>query len=194
MKIHLLLLVFSLGTIAATAQNKSQHASVEQSISGVQTGILGIWFHNEAKLSNSIALRSEIGLDAGIFGRSIKNDFNVDYVFAPVLTVEPRWYYNLDKRLSKGKSIKNNSGNFIGLKISFNPDLFVISNVDYVSVPNQLFIIPKWAIKRVIGKHFTYEAGIGLGYHHIFDNQYFRVENDDETIALDLHLRIGYTF
>ena len=46
---------------------KSQDASVEKSSFGIQTGVLGIWAYNEAKLSNSIALRTEIGFDFGIW-------------------------------------------------------------------------------------------------------------------------------
>jgi hypothetical protein len=52
---------------------KSQNASVEESTNGIQTGILGVWFHNETKLSKQIALRSELGLDRGIFGGSFYN-------------------------------------------------------------------------------------------------------------------------
>ncbi len=47
---------------------KSQNASVEQSTFGTQTGVLGIWIHNEAKLSNQIVIRSELGFDTGIWG------------------------------------------------------------------------------------------------------------------------------
>ncbi|HEX3166783.1 MAG TPA: hypothetical protein VHQ93_11035 [Chitinophagaceae bacterium] len=43
----------------------AQKASVEKSVFGIQTGFLGIWAHNESRLSNRIALRSEIGFDAG---------------------------------------------------------------------------------------------------------------------------------
>ncbi len=47
---------------------KSQTASVEKSTFGIQTGFIGIWAHNESKLSNQIALRSELGFDSGIWG------------------------------------------------------------------------------------------------------------------------------
>ena len=49
-----------------TLTAKSQNTSVEKSIFGLQTGVLGIWAYNETKLSNTIALRTEIGLDFGI--------------------------------------------------------------------------------------------------------------------------------
>lgn len=200
MKKTLLITAFLFSIFTVNAQ-QSQTASVEQSMYGIQTGFLGVWIHNETKLSNSIALRSEIGLDAVLFavskGLSGQNydDTDVNYLLTPVISLEPRWYYNLDKRLSKGKSIGNNSGNFVGLSISFNPDLFTITNVDKAKVLNQIFIIPKWGIKRTIGEHFTYEAAIGVGYHHTFipDNQYYEREDESET-ALDLHIRIGYTF
>jgi len=33
----------------------------------------------------------------------------------PVLTLEPRWYYNLNQRYAQSKNIKNNNGNFFGV-------------------------------------------------------------------------------
>ena len=131
---------------------KSQNASVEQSTYGIQTGVLGIWFHNETKLSEQITVRSELGFDSGIFGGSFYD--GVDFLMTPVITLEPRWYYNLDKRVSKSRNIAGNSGNFVSLKTSYNPDWFVISNYDNLRVVNQISIIPTWGIRRNIGKSF----------------------------------------
>jgi hypothetical protein len=36
---------------------------VEKTFSSIQTGLAGIWINNETKLSNSIALRSEMELN-----------------------------------------------------------------------------------------------------------------------------------
>lgn len=41
----------------------AQDVSVEKSIFGIQTGFMGIWFNNEIKLSNSLAIKSEIGIE-----------------------------------------------------------------------------------------------------------------------------------
>ena len=62
-KIFLILTLCGLTVIA-----KPQNTSVEQSTYGIQTGVLGIWLHNEARLFEKIALRNEIGLDSEIFG------------------------------------------------------------------------------------------------------------------------------
>lgn len=171
--------------------SQAQDASVEKSTIGVQTGFLGLWVNYETKLSNSIVLRSEIGLDGGFWGGSFYD--GPGYVFAPVLTLEPRFYYNLNKRVRKSRRIDGNSGNFISLNTTFHPDTFVISNRDYVKIISDISLIPTWGIRRNIGQHFNYEAGIGLGYRYIFAKQAGYRENDGD-VAVNLHLRIGYRF
>lgn len=170
---------------------KSQTASVEQSTYGIQTGVLGIWAHKETKLSNQIALRAEVGMDAGFWGGSFypKNG----YLMTPVIRLEPRWYYNLNKRVSKSRNIRGNSGDFLTLQTGFNPNWFVISNYDNVNIADQISIIPTWGIRRVIGHHFTYETGIGIGYRYIFAKNAGYLENEEEA-TLNLHIRIGHRF
>src|SRR5690625_3323106 len=105
---------FCLLLFALTFSAKAQEICVEKSIFGVQTGFLGIWGHHEARLSNSIVLRTELGFDSGIWG----GDFyeKTGFLLTPVIIAEPRWYYNLKKRENKFKRIDGNSGNFIALK------------------------------------------------------------------------------
>jgi len=170
---------------------KSQTATVEQSTFGIQTGFLGIWAHNETKLSNQIALRSEIGFDTGIW----RGDFydGSGLLLAPVITLEPRWYYNLNKRESKSRQIDGNSGNFISLKTSYHPDWFVLSSDEDIRVVSDISIVPTWGIRRNIGEHFTYETGIGIGYVYYFAKNAGYLKNEGEA-AVNLHLRIGYRF
>jgi len=195
MKIIILSLVFVLSLVSVNAQESNQ-VSVEESLYGIQTGVLGFWGHTERRLANKIALRAEIGLDAALFGGSIYfEDNRINYAFTPVITIEPRWYYNIGKRFEKGKAMDKNSANFFTISFSYNPDLFVISNVDNVNVFNQIRIVPKWAIKRTIAKHLTYEAGIGLGYRYaFFDEQDYFFPPDKGSAVLDLHIRLGYSF
>lgn len=186
MKYFLLTLTFcGLAFIAA-----SQNASVEKSTSGIQLG-LGIWLYNETKLADKVSLRSELGLDAGIFGA--RNFYEVGRILIPDITVEPRYYYNLSKRVAQSKTIAGNSGNFISLKASYNPNWFVIPNNKVVRPVSQISIIPTWGIKRNVGKHFNFESGIGFGYRYYFSKTAGYTENQlDRTI--NLHVRIGYRF
>ncbi|SHG93921.1 hypothetical protein [Winogradskyella jejuensis] len=170
--------------------SNSQSASVEKSVFGIQTGFLGIWAHNESKLSNQFALRTELGLDAGILSNG-PNDFGLAFVAA--ITLEPRWYYNFDRRVDRNKRIDGNSGNFISIKTTYHPDWFVINNNDNINLIGDLSIIPTYGIRRHVGKHFNYEAGFGIGYV-----RYFKKDNvilfDEDDVAVNLHLRIGYRF
>lgn len=169
----------------------SQETSVARSIYGVQTGFLGIWVHNETKLTSEIVLRSEIGFDTGIWAGKYYE--KTGFVFAPVLRVEPRWYYNLEKRRSKSKKIDKNSGNFFSLETYYHPDWFVISNNESVNIITDIGVIPTWGIKRTLGNHFTYETGVGLGYRYFFAKQAGYLENEGK-IAINLNLRLGYSF
>ncbi len=187
MKRITLVLIF----IGFALMSKSQNASVEKSTFGIQTGFLGIWAHNESKLSNQIALRSEIGFNGGIWGGSLYD--KTGFVAAPVVTLEPRWYYNLNKRKTNDKTIDGNSGNFFSLNTSYHPNWFVISNYDNIKIASNISIIPTWGIKRNIGSHFTYEAGFGIGYLYYFAKNVGYSENKGE-VGVNLHLRIGYRF
>jgi len=181
--------ILTLALIGLTLTVKSQNANVEKSVFGIQTGLFGIWAHNETKLTNQIALRSEIGFDMGIWDGIFY--YKTGFVMIPVITAEPRWYYNLNKRVNKSKRIDGNSGNFISLITSYHPDWFVISNYDNINTMNAISIVPTWGIRRNIGKHFNYETGIGLRYQFIFDKQTGFLDHE---AALYLNLRIGYRF
>ncbi|MFI2741880.1 hypothetical protein ACG2LH_04005 [Zhouia sp. PK063] len=178
-----------LGTIFIT---QAQNASVEKSTYGLQIGVLGVWFHNEAKLSNAMALRTELGFDSEIWGGDIYDNPS-GFLLTPVITIEPRWYYNLNKRVHKSRRIDGNSGNFLSLNVSYHPDWFVVSNYKNMSVVSDIFIAPTWGIRRNIGNHINYETGIGIGYRYYFAKSAGYLENEGD-VDLNIHLRIGYRF
>ena len=171
---------------------KSQNVSVEKSTFGLQTGVLGIWAYNEAKLSNTIALRTELGFDFGIWETTYYDDYDSPFLLTPVIVVEPRFYYNLKKRSKNSKRIDGNSGNFIALKTSYHPE-WALFNSDDAPVVSDFSIIPTWGIRRNLGKHFNYEAGLGAGFSYTFAKRAGYLENKSE-MELNMHLRIGYRF
>lgn len=170
---------------------KSQNTSVEKSTFGLQTGILGIWAYNEAKLSNTITLRTELGFDFGVWESTFYDD--APFLLTPVIVIEPRFYYNLKKRSNESKRIDGNSGSFIALKMGYHPDWFVLFNTNDVPVISDFSIIPTWGIRRNIGKHFNFETGIGVGYSYTFAKRAGYLKDKSE-IELNMHLRIGYIF
>ena len=169
---------------------KGQDISVEKSIFGIQTGPLGIWGHNEFRMSNELAFRSEIGLEVGVWGSSYYE--SITYLLAPALSIEPRWYYNMNKRVSKEKRIDGNSANFLSLLIKYHPDWFVISNQDIDKV-SDILIIASWGLRRNLGQHFNFETGAGIGYVYYFAKNAGYSENEGE-VALNILFKIGYKF
>lgn len=186
MKFNVLLITFLLTGSLAIAQD----LSVEKSIFGAQIGLVGIWAHNEFRMSNELAFRTEVGLDSGIWYEDYNGDFG--FLMAPVIAVEPRWYYNMKKRESKGKRLDGNGFNFLSLRISYHPDWFVISSED-VNFVSDISFVPSWGIRRNLGKHFNFETGAGIGYRYIFskDAGYY---DDEAEIAVNLMFKIGYKF
>jgi len=178
---------YSFNTSGQTLNNETT-ATVEKSLFNLQTGFYGIWASNEARLGSHFVLRSEIGLDAFSSVGPQKDVF----ALAPAINLEPRWYYNIARRSNKGRNTQNNSANFLALSVKYAPDWFVISNRDNLNVYNQVYIIPKWGLRRNIGKsNFNYEFDFGIGYAYL---EQYGYEKNHSDVAVDLHARIGYTF
>lgn len=136
--------LYTIVLCAVTLAAKAQGVSVEKSVYGIQIGFLGIWGHRETKLTNTIVLRSELGLDSGIWGGAFYE--KTGFLMTPVITLAPRLYYNLNKRANKMRRTDGNTGNFISLKTSYHPDWFVISNTENTSIISDISIVPTWGI------------------------------------------------
>ncbi len=189
------ILLISLSVIATTSL--AQEARVESHIFGAQAGTSGIWLHHEARLAGQWVLRSEIGLDMGFLIGSAY--YRGGFDATPVLRFEPRWYYNLKRRASKGLDSAHNSANYFSVRTSISPNFSTSSNP---IVTREVFsIIPTWGARRNLGKKFHMEAGMGVGYS--FETQPLQAGpfffHSPELIGRDaivpyVHLRIGYRF
>lgn len=180
----LCLVCFTVITSFAPAQD----ISVEPRVRGIQVGTLGVWYHHERLLTPTRALRLEVGLDGGLWGGSFYP--RTGYVLTPVIALEPRHYYNLANRAEKLRNVSGNSANFLTLRTSIHPAWFYFSNYDNVQVVTDISVVPTWGVRRVEGKHLTYEAGIGLGYQYYFAKKAGYDENVGNAV-LNLHLRLG---
>lgn len=169
---------------------RSQNVGVEKSVLGIQAGFLGIWINHETRLSESVAFRTEAGLDGGLWGGAANN--GTAFYVSPVFAAEPRWYYNLRQR-EKSKKTVGNSADFISLRTSYRPDGFHLSSRDNVQVVSDMTLVPTWGIRRHLGDHFHYETSAGFGYRYIFWDRTGLRSNESDAIPY-IHLRVGYTF
>jgi hypothetical protein len=189
-------LVIGLVLISFLAKAQEE-ASVEKNLYGVQLGIVSTSFYYETKLDRKITLRTEASLEYVSTTKEYNDPSIQDETisqFSPYLTLEPRWYYGLDRRKRLEKNIKNNSSNYISLRTSYafnNAPLF--KNGDFDIVP-AFYIIPKFGIRRVFAKHFNYEFSGGVGYQYNVFSKTKGCDCEHNNTAVDLQIRIGYDF
>ncbi|WP_281979656.1 hypothetical protein [Tenacibaculum mesophilum] len=103
--------------------------------------------------------------------------------FNPFLDVQNKWFYNFDKRKTKGLNITNNSGNFISARVlTRGESLFGNSNgtdgLDFA-------VGPTWGIQRKYGKNFHLLFDMGPIY-------YFDVNGNGYYFPLMLQLNLGF--
>ncbi|MEW7280564.1 hypothetical protein ABW636_18405 [Aquimarina sp. 2201CG1-2-11] len=95
-----------------------------------------------------------------------------------------RYYYNFDRRESKGKNISKNSANYIAMTSTFASGDPIIGKIetaiDYIGL-----IGPVWGIQRTYGAGFNLGLELGMGY---------RFDNLDSDIAPIINFRLGWTF
>jgi hypothetical protein len=168
---------------------------------------IGIGIQYEKSLSYNF---TAVGTIDYIGGFSYTTDWNgegdLNYIFTTSLNLEGRYYYNFDRRISKGKNTKNNSANYIALKGIYIPDLFTSAS-DNKTVDPQGSVVINYGLKRSFSKNFFYEFYTGLGiafyqdknYYYDFNyetqTEYRRISKKvDKGIMLDLGFRVGYNF
>lgn len=84
------------------------------------------------------------------------------YSIRPTLDMQIRHYYDLNKRLRKGKKVSHNSGNYIaGVVGATGPSILKSDNV-YVA-DFTLTLGAMWGIQRNYGERFMMNVGIGPG-------------------------------
>lgn len=190
MKKIILLLFINLSFAQINKNIEKTNISVEKNLLTAKLGLGTFDLADEFRIDNSITLNSEIGYSIGFKKSSFDN--KVRSYLIPKISIEPRWYYNLNKRIENGKSIRNNAANFFGFNISYFPkDLFI---TNYYIFSNELYIAPSYGFKRNIGKsNFNYEFTVNAGLDHIFD----KVEGfnrDKSKFLININFRFGYNF
>lgn len=180
-----------------TKAQETEKVSVDKNLYGAQLGLLSTNFYYETKLDRKVSLRTEIGLTLVSSTRDYDDPAIKDEtatLIVPYLTLEPRWYYSLDRRKRLGKKTYNNSSNYISLATSYiSTKTPVINNSDF-DVASAITIIPKYGIRRAFAKHFNYEFSGGVGYQYNVFSKSEGCNCDHNNTTVDLQIRIGYDF
>lgn len=98
------------------------------------------------------------------------------------LSLEPRLYFNLDRRDGQGKNTYGNSGNFFAFEVR---PVFS-SETGGKELEDMVILSPVWGFKRVYFRHLMLEVKAGFNFST-------KVENGG-LMGLNLGARIGYMF
>lgn len=92
------------------------------------------------------------------------SDFQ-DYALAvnPTIHLEPRYYYNLERRYRRGRNVSNNAASYIGIysELILNP--LIEENNNYFPVYDRFRIGPAWGMQRNIGKRGYWNLNLASG-------------------------------
>ena len=193
---NFIVLGFVLVSFIAKAQ-ETEKVSVEKNLYGAQLGLLSTSFYYETQLQRKISLRTEIGLVLAFSTNDYSDPAIEDEsttLIVPYLTLEPRWYYSLDRRKKLGKKTYNNSSNYVSLATSYISAKTPIINSGDFDVVSAITIIPKYGIRRAFAKHFNYEFSAGVGYHYNIFSSSNGCNCDHNNTTIDVQARIGYDF
>ncbi len=117
---------------------------------------------------------------------------DVYYSVVPYVAFEPRFYYNINKRLRTNRNTTKNSGNFVSIKTRV---IVPALASNYGAVPSvELLIAPVWGIRRVYNSNILFEAhlgpaGLGVGIASDNGNTTFNVGS-----KIMAGVKLGYIF
>ncbi|MDO6801124.1 hypothetical protein Q4595_01555 [Wenyingzhuangia sp. 1_MG-2023] len=172
--------------VSLTVNAQVEKVSVVKNLYNIQTGF-GLWVNNETKLTQEVALRSELGLSGAYQKRSGESVL----AFVPGVSVEPRWYFNLKKRYQEGKDVAFNCANYWSVKAFYVSDAFIIATNNAELERNNLNVTVNWGLKRNLNANWHYELGVGLGADVLYKETDGFLTQDSPFVG-SFTVRIGY--
>lgn len=154
-----------------------------EDIFGAQVGLIGGWIHYEKSFKNNFTADASVGYFGGFLQGT---DSKLDYVFTSSISVEPRYYYNFNKRVEKGKRTTNNAANFLAVNLSYIPDIGTTTNRSNVSIDPSFIILPKYGLRRTLSNVLNFHFAAGIGY------QWSTRNSDGVTLGIDLKLDFNF--
>lgn len=137
----------------------------------------------ETRLGVRTTLASDLRLGGAFVANGSSNSFHSSYYLNSVLSSGVRYYYNLERRLQRGKSIRYNSANYLTLRASYSlpPFLEHHESITPLNAYQGLGVQAMWGFQRTYRRNFYLNLALGLGVSQRYTG-----------IASDFAL--GYTF
>lgn len=181
--------VFSDERFAEPARTEANHS--------ISIELVGLHYAYEFPIGRKATIIGRAGVNFGMALGSWRTGTGVDWansdflwMAAPVIEIEPRWYYGLDRRERHGRSTDKNAGSFLSLGVQ---NIFP----GYISDSNMRIIgsttfAPAWGLRRVWAEHWMFEFATGLRFGVTHEGDWWGGERTID--HLDVNVRFGYAF
>jgi hypothetical protein len=118
---------------------------------------------------SSFSINTGLGISYGDY--YYRDNFYGGYNLGVNATIEPRYYYNLKKRIATGKSANNLSGNYFSINVNGSFSKSYYGTLDSAAViknnelsGNLLVIEPRWGIQRRLFKNGFLDLSVSPFY------------------------------
>ena len=165
----LTLILFILGTIthAQEIKFKSTRTSLynpELAEELHKISILPLGYAYERKLADEFTFEAGIDFSFDAYYADADNFDDYALVVNPTVHLEPRYYYNMQKRYRRGRNVNFNAASYIGIYSELRMNPLIEENNGYWPVYDRFRIGPSWGIQRNLGRrgYLNFNLGYGL--------------------------------
>jgi hypothetical protein len=168
MKRFVLWILFFVYSFSSFGQ-KSKDSINLTSLTKLDIGFQGLGLTFERRLSDKIAIDLSFGAGGGydVSEDGVGFEWNVLQP-AFYLAVTPKYFYNRQRRLEKGKKTNFNSGNYVGLRLKYTTPSVASNDL----LGSALLMNLHWGLQRAIGKRWTINTHVGGGYAQDLSSQF----------------------
>jgi hypothetical protein len=135
--------------------------NTQKNMAKLDLGLQGIGFTYEQRIGNSTTIDLSLGAGGGYDVSEDGAGFEWNLLQpAFYFMATPKFFYNRQHRIEKGKKGQLNSGNYIGIRLKYTTGS--IAPNDYLGSAGLINL--HWGMQRSIGKRWTMNAHAGAGY------------------------------
>ncbi len=124
-----------------------------------------------------------IGYNGSYPELTVISDNGINYIIAPTLDLQHKWFYNFSRRKKGKRQVTGNSANFLSFRfVTRGPSIAenVIRTSDY-----DFAFGPTWGIQRRYGEHFHLLFDVGPQY-------YFDTEGNSGIFPVTAQINLGF--
>ncbi len=136
----------------------------------LEYNLLGFGVSYETPISEKFLIDLGVGFGGGVDNaESYVWEFNSS--LAAYFKGEVKYMYNREKRLKNGKSIENNTGNYIAFQTKYFTRRFS-ENINFNPLQRAILNEFHWGLQRSLGGNWLFNVHVGFGFLRNIDEDY----------------------